>query len=77
MQSGRSFLNCPTAARGELDDALEAARERAGQFALLDVRLDKLDFSPALKRLGEGLNKAATAVTSALPMVEFAHVARR
>jgi len=57
MQSGRSFL---VRTRGELDDALEAARERTGQFALLDVRLDKLDFSPALKRLGEGLNKAAT-----------------
>jgi hypothetical protein len=45
---------------GELDDALEAARERNGQFVLLDVRLDKLDFSPALQRLGQGLNKAAT-----------------
>jgi indolepyruvate decarboxylase len=57
IQSGRSFL---VRTRGELDDALGAARECTGQFALLDVRLDKLDFSPALKRLGEGLNKAAT-----------------
>jgi TPP-dependent 2-oxoacid decarboxylase len=57
IQSGRSFL---VRTLGELDDALEAARERTGQFALLDVRLDKLDFSPALQRLGQGLNKAAT-----------------
>ncbi len=47
--------------RGEFEDALTAAKERDGQFVLLDVRLDKLDFSPALKRLGQGLNKAATA----------------
>jgi indolepyruvate decarboxylase len=58
IQAGRSFL---VRTLGELDDALEAARERTGEFALLDIRLDKLDFSPALKRLGEGLNKAATA----------------
>jgi indolepyruvate decarboxylase len=60
IQSGRSFL---VRTLGELDDALAAARERNGQFVLLDVRLDKLDFSPALQRLGQGLNKAATATT--------------
>ncbi len=57
IQSGRSWL---VRMRGEFEDALEAAKERDGQFALLDVRLDKLDFSPALQRLGQGLNKAAT-----------------
>jgi TPP-dependent 2-oxoacid decarboxylase len=57
IQSGRSFLvrTC-----GEFEDALEAAKERDGRFVVLDVRLDKLDFSKALRRLGQGLNKAAT-----------------
>lgn len=58
IQSGRSWL---VRTRGEFEDALEAAKVRDGRFALIDVRLDKLDFSPALKRLGQGLNKAATA----------------
>lgn len=57
IQSGRSFL---VRTLGESDDALVAARERTGEFALLDVRLGKLDFSPALQRLGHGPNKAAT-----------------
>jgi indolepyruvate decarboxylase len=57
IQSGRSWL---VRTRGDFEDALEAAKVRDGQFALLDVRLDKLDFSPALRRLGQGLNKAAT-----------------
>lgn len=58
VQSGRSWL---VRTRGEFEDALEGAKQRDGTFALIDVRLDKLDFSPALKRLGQGLNKAATA----------------
>jgi len=58
IQSGRSWL---VRTRGEFEDALEGAKQRDGQFALIDVRLDKLDFSPALRRLGQGLNKAATA----------------
>ncbi len=57
IQSGRSFV---VRTVGELEDALDAVRERNGEFALLDVRLDKLDFSPALQRLGVALNKAAT-----------------
>ncbi len=60
IQSGRSFL---VRALGELEDALQAGRDRNGEFVLLDVRLDKLDFSPALQRLGQGLNKEATATT--------------
>jgi TPP-dependent 2-oxoacid decarboxylase len=46
---------------GDLEAALAAANLRDGQFFLLDVRLDKLDVSPALRRLGEGLTKAAAA----------------
>ena len=46
---------------GDLDEALDAAGVRDGQFFLIDVRLDKLDVSPALIRLGERLKQAATA----------------
>jgi indolepyruvate decarboxylase len=45
---------------GGLEEALIASQERDGQFFLLDVRLSMLDVSPALKRLGERLNAAAT-----------------
>lgn len=45
---------------GDLDRALEDARRRDGQFVLLDVRLDKLDVSPALRRLGASLQQEAT-----------------
>jgi indolepyruvate decarboxylase len=44
---------------GDLDRALADARRRNGQFVLLDVRLDKLDVSPALRRLGASLQQAA------------------
>jgi indolepyruvate decarboxylase len=44
---------------GDLDRALADARRRDGQFVLLDVRLDKLDVSPALRRLGASLQQAA------------------
>jgi indolepyruvate decarboxylase len=43
----------------DLDRALADARRRDGQFVLLDVRLDKLDVSPALRRLGASLQQAA------------------
>jgi TPP-dependent 2-oxoacid decarboxylase len=46
---------------GDLDRALTDARRRDGQFVLLDVRLDKLDVSPALRRLGASLQQAAQA----------------
>ena len=45
---------------GDLDRALAVAPPRDGQFVLLDVRLDKLDVSPALRRLGASLQEAAT-----------------
>ena len=44
---------------GDLDRALTDARRRDGQFVLLDVRLDKFDVSPALRRLGASLQQAA------------------
>ena len=44
---------------GEFDQALTDARRRDGQFVLLDVRLDKLDVSPALRRLGASLAQVA------------------
>lgn len=44
---------------GDLDRALTDAKRRDGQFVLLDVRLDKLDVSPALRRLGASLQQAA------------------
>jgi TPP-dependent 2-oxoacid decarboxylase len=44
---------------GDLDRALADARRRNGEFVLLDVRLDKLDVSPALRRLGASLQLAA------------------
>jgi TPP-dependent 2-oxoacid decarboxylase len=44
---------------GDLDRALADARRRDGQFVLLDVRLDKLDVSPALRRLGASLQQEA------------------
>jgi indolepyruvate decarboxylase len=44
---------------GDLDRALVDAKRRDGQFVLLDVRLDKLDVSPALRRLGASLQQAA------------------
>ena len=44
---------------GDLDRALADARRRDGQFVLLDVRLDKFDVSPALRRLGASLQQAA------------------
>ncbi len=37
----------------EFDRAFEEAIKQRGQFCLIEVELDKLDFSPALKRLGE------------------------
>jgi indolepyruvate decarboxylase len=49
---------------GDLDRALADARRRNGEFVLLDVRLDKLDVSPALRRLGASLQQAAQGQTT-------------
>jgi TPP-dependent 2-oxoacid decarboxylase len=37
----------------ELDAALRKALERRGEFYIIEVNLEKLDFSPALQRLGK------------------------
>lgn len=58
IQAGRSWL---VRTKGDLERALADARSRDGSFAVLDVRLDERDFSPALRRLGQALNRAATA----------------
>jgi len=42
---------------GELDRALSEALENTESFSLLNVHLAQTDFSPGLKRLGEGLSK--------------------
>src|SRR5262249_19132526 len=41
----------------DLDEALAAAEQHTDSFCLLDVRLDPLDGSPALRRLTERLGK--------------------
>ena len=39
------------------EEALKKALAQRGVFYLIEVDLDKLDFSPALQRLGELLGK--------------------
>jgi TPP-dependent 2-oxoacid decarboxylase len=41
----------------ELESALTQAFQKRGTFYLIEIELDKLDFSPPLKRLGELLGK--------------------
>jgi indolepyruvate decarboxylase len=52
LGAGRAF-NVTTEA--ELEDALAAASEHRESYCLLDVKLDPMDHSPALRRLAEGL----------------------
>ena len=40
---------------GELETALDTAADHEASFVLVNVHLDRMDASPALKRLGEGL----------------------
>jgi indolepyruvate decarboxylase len=42
---------------GDLDKALKAAFANQDSFSLLNIHLDPLDISPALKRLAERLSK--------------------
>ncbi|MDQ3524591.1 MAG: thiamine pyrophosphate-binding protein [Chloroflexota bacterium] len=53
---GKSFL---VETEGDLDDALEAASGIQGTPCILDIRLDPMDVSPALRRLGEAFGAAA------------------
>ena len=64
LGAGRSFVVNTV---GDLETALAAASVRDGQFFLVDVRLDKLDVSSALVRLGERLKKAATVGARSVP----------
>lgn len=52
---GRSFL---VKTEGDLDNALAAAAGVHGTPCILDVRLDPMDVSPALRRLGEAFGAA-------------------
>lgn len=45
----------------ELDEALKQAFAKRGAFYLIEIELDKLDFSPGLRRLGELLGKVVKA----------------
>jgi TPP-dependent 2-oxoacid decarboxylase len=36
---------------------MSAAIQRRGSFSLLEVKLDRMDCSPALKRLGAAINQ--------------------
>lgn len=40
----------------ELDNALREAKSRRGAFYLIEVELDKMDFSPAMQRFSEALH---------------------
>lgn len=42
---------------GDLDQSLKAALANQDAFSLLNVHLDPMDVSPALRRLGERLSK--------------------
>jgi indolepyruvate decarboxylase len=52
FDSGEGFL---VRTEGQLDDALTKALANKGKFSILNVMLDKMDSSPALRRLGESL----------------------
>jgi TPP-dependent 2-oxoacid decarboxylase len=54
LGTGKGFL---VKTEGDLDRALDAARQYTSSFCLLDVHLDKLDRSPALDRLAARLAK--------------------
>jgi indolepyruvate decarboxylase len=60
LGAGRGFL---VETEGDLDRALAAAAAETETFCLLDVRLDRMDVSPALRRLTERLGSSARAET--------------
>jgi indolepyruvate decarboxylase len=57
LGAGRGYL---VEMEDDLDRALAAAETDRSTFALLDVHLDRLDVSPALRRLAAELNRAVT-----------------
>ena len=48
---------CEVKTEGELEEALERADKESTQLAFIEVRLDKLDYSEALKKMGKELRK--------------------
>lgn len=53
-------LGIEVATEGEFEAALETARAHTSSFVIVNVHLQKMDASPALKRLGEGLAKRSS-----------------
>jgi indolepyruvate decarboxylase len=51
---------CEVRTEGELEEALSTARSNVNSFSLINIHLDKLDHSKALKRLGSRLGKKTT-----------------
>lgn len=52
---------CEVRTEGELEEALRTARTNINSFSLINIHLDKLDHSRALKRLGGRLGKKTKA----------------
>jgi len=50
---------CEVRTEGELEEALITAHSNINSFSLINIHLDKLDHSRALKRLGRRLSKQA------------------
>jgi indolepyruvate decarboxylase len=53
----RKGWGCEVKTEGELEEALRTARSNINSFSLINIHLDKLDHSRALKRLGARLGK--------------------
>jgi indolepyruvate decarboxylase len=58
LGAGRGFV---VETEQELQEAMTEAERYTGAFSILDVRLDRLDFSPALQRLTQRLAKKVRA----------------
>ena len=54
LGNGRGFA---VETEDQLESALQLARAETETFSIIDVRLDPLDHSPALERLGRSLAK--------------------
>lgn len=55
----RKGWGCEVRTEGELEEALITAKSHTQSFSIINVHLDKMDRSEALKRLGESLGKQA------------------
>jgi indolepyruvate decarboxylase len=54
LGAGRGYI---VETEQELQQAMKEAERYTGAFSILDVRLDRYDFSPALQRLTRSLAK--------------------